>query len=173
MESDENSSHAVCIHGGFVYDANEATAIPLCEEAMNYCCSTPTVSNTFVAFKHVMMFYYSGKDWEKKRMMTIRQPPPPFLESKVSHVHQHPNLIVPWAPLIQFRQLDGQDLCAPKSLASALYALGFKEEATRLNEHWEKPEERKNWLKCPLQLRWQKWDYMPGPCFLSGLSGLW
>ena len=55
-----------------------------------------------------------------------------------------------WAPLRQFRQLDGQDLCAPKSLASAMYALGFKEEAVRLNEHWEKPDERKELAELPL-----------------------
>ena len=83
--------------------------------------------------------------------MTIRPPPPPppFSMNKISHVHQHPNLIVPWAPLIQFRQFDGQDLCAPKSLASALYALGFKEEAVSLIEHWEKPEERKKLAELP------------------------
>ena len=84
-------------------------------------------------------------------MMTIRPPPPPFSMSKISHVHQHPNLIVVWAPLIQFRQLQGQDLCALKSLASALYALGFKEEAAvSLNEHWEKLEERKKLAELPL-----------------------
>ena len=87
MESDGNSLHAVCIHGGFVYDANEPTAIPLCEEALNYCCSIPTVSNKFVAFKHVTIFYYSGKDHQKKIMMTTRPLPPPFSISKISHVH--------------------------------------------------------------------------------------
>jgi hypothetical protein len=71
MESDGNSLHDVCIHGGFVYDENEATAIPLCEEAMNYCCSTPTVSNKFVTLKHATMFYYSGKNCQTKCMMTI------------------------------------------------------------------------------------------------------
>ena len=150
IESDGNSSHAVCIHGGFVYDANEATAIPLCEEAMNYCCSTPTVSNKFVAFKHVTKFYYSGKNPEIKRLMTIPKPDPRFGESKVSHVHQHPNLVATWSPMIHFQQLDGQDLCAAKSLASALYALGFEEEATRLNEHFEKPEERRKLAEMPL-----------------------
>ena len=82
--------------------------------------------------------------------MTIRPPPPPFSMSKISHVHQHPNLIVSNAPLIQFRQLDGQDLCASKSLASALYALCFKEEAVSLNEHREKPEERKKLAELSL-----------------------
>ena len=66
--------------------------------------------------------------------------------------HQHPNLIVPWAPLIQFRQLDGQDLSASKSLATSgcLVYLGFKAEVVSLNEHWEKLEERKKLAELPL-----------------------
>jgi hypothetical protein len=83
-----------------VCDTNEAAAIPLCEEAMNYCFSTPTVSNKFVAFKHVTKFYYSGKNPEIKRLMTFREPDPRFGESKVSHVHQHQNLVSPWSPVI-------------------------------------------------------------------------
>ena len=39
-ESDGNASHAVSIHAGWIYDANETTALPLCREGMNYCCST-------------------------------------------------------------------------------------------------------------------------------------
>ncbi len=31
--SDGNSSHAISIHGGFVYDANEVVVLPLCQEA--------------------------------------------------------------------------------------------------------------------------------------------
>jgi hypothetical protein len=31
--SDGNCSHAVTVHGGFVYDANELVDIPLCQEA--------------------------------------------------------------------------------------------------------------------------------------------
>ena len=32
FSSDGNSSHAVTIHGGFIYDANEMVALPLCQE---------------------------------------------------------------------------------------------------------------------------------------------
>ena len=49
-KSDGNCSHAVTIHGGYVYDANEEVAIPLCKEALDYCCSTSTVKNEFVNF---------------------------------------------------------------------------------------------------------------------------
>lgn len=49
--SDSSCCHAaVCIHGGYVYDANEAFALPLCDEALNHCTSTPLVKNTFVEF---------------------------------------------------------------------------------------------------------------------------
>jgi hypothetical protein len=38
--SDGSCCHALTIHGGFIYDANETIALPLCNEALNYC--TPT-----------------------------------------------------------------------------------------------------------------------------------
>jgi hypothetical protein len=47
-ESNGNGSHAVTIHGGCVYDANEVVAIPLCKEALDYCCSTSTVAEELV-----------------------------------------------------------------------------------------------------------------------------
>ena len=56
-ESDGNGSHAVTIHGGYVYDANEVVAIPLCKEALDYCCSTTTVKNEFVSFRKVTLFF--------------------------------------------------------------------------------------------------------------------
>ena len=34
-ESDGNGSHAVTIHSGYVYDANEVVAIPLCKLNLN------------------------------------------------------------------------------------------------------------------------------------------
>jgi hypothetical protein len=57
-ESDGNGSHAVTIHGGYVYDANEVVAIPLCKEALDYCCSTSTVKNEFVSFRKVTLLFY-------------------------------------------------------------------------------------------------------------------
>jgi hypothetical protein len=56
-ESDGNGSHAVTIHGGYVYDANEVVVIPLCKEALDYCCSTSTVKNEFVSFWKVTLFF--------------------------------------------------------------------------------------------------------------------
>jgi hypothetical protein len=66
-ESDGNASHAVAIHGGYVYDANEAVAIPLCKES----CSTSRVKNEFVSFRKATLFFFEGKDEEKKRQMTV------------------------------------------------------------------------------------------------------
>jgi hypothetical protein len=70
-ESDGNGSHAVTIHGGYVYDANEVVAIPLCKEALDYCCSTTTVKNGFVSFRKATLFYYDGPDVNRKSQMTL------------------------------------------------------------------------------------------------------
>jgi hypothetical protein len=70
-ESDGNGSHAVTIHGGYVYDANEVVAIPLCKEALDYCCSTTMVKNEFVSFWKVTLFFYEGPDAIKKSQMTL------------------------------------------------------------------------------------------------------
>jgi hypothetical protein len=52
-----NGSYAVTIHCGYVYDANEVVAIPLCKEALEYCCSTSTVKNEFVSVWKVTLFF--------------------------------------------------------------------------------------------------------------------
>ena len=70
-ESDGNGSHAVTIHGGYVYDANGVVAIPLCKEALDYCCSTTMVKNEFVSFRKVRLFFYEGPDANKKSQMTL------------------------------------------------------------------------------------------------------
>ena len=51
LASDGNCSHAVSIHGGNVYDANEVVALPLCQEALDYCTSTAEVNSSFVRFR--------------------------------------------------------------------------------------------------------------------------
>jgi hypothetical protein len=38
--SDGNCSHAVTLHGGFIFDANKLIAFGLCQEALDYCTST-------------------------------------------------------------------------------------------------------------------------------------
>jgi hypothetical protein len=73
--SDGNCSHAVTVHGRFVYDANELVAIPLCQEALDYCTSTQTEKSSFVNFRRIALFYYSlfveteDKILNKKRMV--------------------------------------------------------------------------------------------------------
>ena len=68
-ESDGNGSHAVTIHGGYVFDANEVVAIPLCKETLDYCCST--VKNGFVSFRKATLFCYDGPDVNRKSQMTL------------------------------------------------------------------------------------------------------
>ena len=50
FSSDGNSSHAVAIHGGFIYDANEVVALPLCKDALDYCTSTEQKRSKFMEF---------------------------------------------------------------------------------------------------------------------------
>ena len=59
--SDDSCSHAVTIHGNFIFDANEKVALRLCDEALDYCTSTETVQSKFVAFKLGYRFFYEGK----------------------------------------------------------------------------------------------------------------
>ena len=70
--SDGCCCHSVCVHGGYVYDANEAFALPLCDEALNYCTSTPLVQSTFVEFRRGYIFRYEGKRKQKLAKMTLQ-----------------------------------------------------------------------------------------------------
>ena len=70
-ESDGNASHAVTIHAGWIYDANETVAIPLSLEGMNYCCSTATVKNTFLTFRKLTCFSYDGHNKHKRNAMRL------------------------------------------------------------------------------------------------------
>jgi hypothetical protein len=54
--SDGKCSHAVTVHGGFIYDANEFNAIPLCQKAIDYCASTQTEKSSFVNFRRIALF---------------------------------------------------------------------------------------------------------------------
>ena len=55
-----------------MYDANEAFALPLCDEALNYCTSTPLVQSTFVEFRRGYIFQYEGKRKQKLAKMTLQ-----------------------------------------------------------------------------------------------------
>jgi hypothetical protein len=46
----------VVIHGGYVYDANEVVAIPLCKQSLDYCCST-TTGKSLLAFGKPPSFF--------------------------------------------------------------------------------------------------------------------
>ena len=61
----------------------------------------------------------------------------PVGDFKLSNLHEYPNLIVPNAPVVHFRQSDGQDLCVSKSLASVLHALQYESAATAVNDYGE------------------------------------
>ena len=61
LASDDSCSHAVAIHGNYIYDANETVALRLCDEALDYCTSTETVKSTFLAFKVGYRFFYDGQ----------------------------------------------------------------------------------------------------------------
>ena len=62
--SDGNCSHAVTVHGGFIYNANELVAIPLCQQA-------PTEKSMFVNFCRISLFYYEGRHQEKVKRMSL------------------------------------------------------------------------------------------------------
>ena len=68
--SDGHRSHGVAIHGGLIYDANEATAIPLCKEGLDYCSSTQTKRCEFVEFHKGLLFQYNGTDIKKLKRLS-------------------------------------------------------------------------------------------------------
>jgi hypothetical protein len=71
LASDGNCSHAVSIHGGFVYDANEVVALPLCQEALDYCTSTEESKSSFVQFRRGYFLRYKGTKKLKLDRMTL------------------------------------------------------------------------------------------------------
>ena len=69
--SDGNCSHAITIHGGFIYDANETIAVPLCQEGLDYCTSTEDQPSTFIDFRRGYIFRYMGKQKKLRAKMTL------------------------------------------------------------------------------------------------------
>ncbi len=67
--SDGHRNHAITIHGGFIYDANEQTAPPLNQKALDYCVSTASKKSKFIRFRSGVMFRYIGKKLDKVHMM--------------------------------------------------------------------------------------------------------
>ena len=74
VASDGSSSHAITIHGGgYIFDANEHVALPLCVEALDYCTSTEQVKSTFVRFKRAWLYRYHGKQPNRIARMTLTE----------------------------------------------------------------------------------------------------
>ena len=71
--SDHSSSHAVTIHGNYVYDANEDVALPLCQEALDYCSSTPNVQSSFLCFYREFLIRYKGNKKQRIKCMTLQK----------------------------------------------------------------------------------------------------
>ena len=71
--SDGSSSHAVTIHGSYIYDANEKVALPLCQDALDYCTSTEMVKSTFLYFRRGFLFQYVGKQKAYIQQMTRKR----------------------------------------------------------------------------------------------------
>ncbi|KAI2497518.1 hypothetical protein MHU86_16972 [Fragilaria crotonensis] len=61
----------------------------------------------------------------------------PVGDFKQSRLNQHPELKVIGAPAIQFVQSEGKDLCVSKSLASAFFALGWHDDASKIDAFGE------------------------------------
>jgi hypothetical protein len=60
LANDGHNSHGVALHNGFIYDANESKAIPLCQEGLDLCCSTESKKCFFVRFWRGYVFHYKG-----------------------------------------------------------------------------------------------------------------
>ena len=70
--SDGSCCHAITIHDGFIYDANEKTALPLCAEALNYCTSTSLVKSDFVDFRRGYILRSEGTKKGKIAKVTLQ-----------------------------------------------------------------------------------------------------
>ena len=73
VASDGSCSHAITVHGGFIFDANEHVALPLCPEALDYCTSTALIKTTFVGFKRAWLYRYHGKQTNRIARMTLTE----------------------------------------------------------------------------------------------------
>ena len=54
--SDGHVNHSVWILNNWIFDSNENIAIPLSQEGLDYCVSTPTARVEFVAFNDGFIF---------------------------------------------------------------------------------------------------------------------
>ena len=68
--SDGSRSHAITVHDGYIFDGNEATALPLSIEALNYVCSTRERKASFTGVVAGYLFVQQGK---KNRLAALKR----------------------------------------------------------------------------------------------------
>lgn len=54
--SDGKEDHCVTLYGKWIFDSNFSHALPLCQESLDYCCSTENNHETFVSVVAARMF---------------------------------------------------------------------------------------------------------------------
>ena len=67
--SDGHINHAVAIFNKWIFDSNEKSAIPLCQEGLNYCVSSKNEKVEFLGFKRGFFFRENSKKSRLKRKM--------------------------------------------------------------------------------------------------------
>jgi hypothetical protein len=55
--SDGKEDHCVTLLGKWIFDSNFKRALPLCKEALDWCCSSDEVKDTFEKVVEARMFY--------------------------------------------------------------------------------------------------------------------
>jgi len=70
VSSDGNASHAIAIHGNWIFYSNEMQAIPLCKEGLDYCTCDGDILSMFIKFHRGLLLHYNGTTTERKAWMT-------------------------------------------------------------------------------------------------------
>ena len=73
QSEDGGVNHGVTIFGGYIFDSNEEQALPLCTEALDYCCSCYPNMFKFVRFHKGVIFEARGKKRIKDPTQMIRK----------------------------------------------------------------------------------------------------
>ena len=67
--SDGHINHAVAIFNKWIFDSNEKSAIPLCQEGLNYCVSSKNKKVKFIGFKRGFFFRENSKKSRLKQKL--------------------------------------------------------------------------------------------------------
>jgi hypothetical protein len=59
--SDGSSTHAITVHDNAIFDSNEATSLMLCQENLDYLCSTATQTARCIGIMAGYLYYEQGK----------------------------------------------------------------------------------------------------------------